>query len=266
MSFLAGVLASGYHPLMEQDSQAQFDAIVVGAGFAGLYMLQRFREMGLSTRIIERAGGVGGTWYWNRYPGARCDIESMIYSYSWSSELEQEWHWTERYATQPEILSYIEHVADRFDLRRDIQFDTSVVAATFDESTDRWAVTTDRGDSYSASFFVMATGCLSIPRMPDIPGIDRFAGEAYHTALWPAPPDRLRRQAGGRPRRRILGRPGDPRDCEGCRARDRVPADAAVQRRGLQPARSIRRSSATSRPATRRSGSSAGTRAAAMPC
>ena len=151
-------------------------------------MLHRLRELGFTVRAIEAAGDVGGTWYWNRYPGARCDIESMTYSYSFSDELQQEWTWSERYAAQPEILRYLSHVADRFDLRREIQFDTRVASAVFDEASDRWEVTTDRDDVLSAQFVIMATGCLSVPRMPDIPGIDRFAGDSYHTGLWPHDP------------------------------------------------------------------------------
>jgi cyclohexanone monooxygenase len=161
------------------------DAIIVGAGISGLYLLHRLRALGLSVLVIDQATGVGGTWFWNRYPGARCDIESMTYSYSWSHELEQEWTWTERYAGQPEILRYLEHVADRFDLRRDIVLGTRVVKATFDEAGDRWLVVTDEGDRLSAAFLIMATGCLSVPRIPDIQGIERFAGEMHHTGVWP---------------------------------------------------------------------------------
>src|SRR5881397_4086423 len=138
-----------------------FDAVIVGAGFAGLYMLHRLRGLGLSARVYEAGRGVGGTWFWNRYPGARCDVESMDYSYSFSDELQQEWRWTERYSSQPEILRYINHVADRFDLRRDITLETRVTAAHFDEATDRWTVRTDRGHEVSARFCIMATGCLS---------------------------------------------------------------------------------------------------------
>src|SRR5712691_7227540 len=122
------------------------DVVVVGAGFAGLYMLHRLRGLGFVTTVIESADDVGGTWYWNRYPGARCDIESIDYSYSFDPELQTEWQWSERYATQPEILRYLNHVADRFDLRRDIQFETRLTAASFDESTNRWTIQTDRGD------------------------------------------------------------------------------------------------------------------------
>ena len=136
-------------------------------------------------RCFEAAGGVGGTWWWNRYPGARCDIESFDYSYSFSPELEQEWEWTERYATQPEILRYADHVADRFDLRRDIQFDTRVTDAVWDDIAGRWRVTTDRGDRATAQFLVMATGCLSAPKLPEMPASTRSAGRRTHTAQWP---------------------------------------------------------------------------------
>jgi cyclohexanone monooxygenase len=161
------------------------DAVIVGAGFSGLYMLYRLRGMGLSGLVLERGGGVGGTWYWNRYPGARCDIESMDYSYSFSHELEQEWEWTERYPTQPEILRYLEHVANRFDLRRDIRFHTRVTAAHYDEDTNRWEVTTEDGERLSARYCVMATGNLSSVKRPDFPGLDSFEGEWHHTAEWP---------------------------------------------------------------------------------
>lgn len=166
-------------------SANQVDAVIVGAGFAGLYMLHKLREQGLAAKIFEAGHDVGGTWYWNRYPGARCDVESMEYSYSFSEELEQEWNWTERYATQPEILKYINHVADRFDLRRDIQFDTRVTAATYDEQTNLWAVDLDDGARIIARFVVMATGCLSSPNLPVITGMEDFKGPTYQTGLWP---------------------------------------------------------------------------------
>ena len=162
-----------------------FDVAVIGAGFAGLHMLHRLRAMGYSARVIEAAADVGGVWYWNRYPGARCDVESLQYSYSFSSELEQQWVWTEKYAAQPEILRYIQHVAERFDLRRDITFNTRVLAATFDEDTGRWDLRTDTGQHLSARFCIMATGALSIARLPDIPGMARFAGKILHTGAWP---------------------------------------------------------------------------------
>ena len=161
------------------------DAVIVGAGFAGLYMLHRLRGLGFSARVFEAGAGVGGTWYWNRYPGARCDVESMDYSYSFSPELEQEWEWTERYASQPEILKYANHVADRFDLRRDIQFETRVTSAIFDEAARRWTVRTDRGDEVSAAFCIMATGCLSDLQVPPFPGLESFKGKRYHTGSWP---------------------------------------------------------------------------------
>jgi cyclohexanone monooxygenase len=163
----------------------QIDAIIVGAGFAGLYALHRLRGLGFSVRVFEAGDGVGGTWYWNRYPGARCDVESMDYSYSFSDELQQEWRWTERYASQPEILSYINHVADRFDLRRDIQLSTRVTRAVYDEAASRWTLETGRGDRVSARFCIMATGCLSDAQVPDISGRETFAGRWYHTGHWP---------------------------------------------------------------------------------
>ena len=161
------------------------DAVIVGAGFAGLYMLHRLRGLGLSARVFEAGKGVGGTWYWNRYPGARCDVESMDYSYSFSHELQQEWRWAERYASQPEILTYINHVADRFDLRRDITVETRVTAATFDHATSRWSIRTDRGEEVSAQFCIMATGCLSTAQVPKYPGLESFRGKWYHTGNWP---------------------------------------------------------------------------------
>ena len=159
--------------------------VIVGAGFAGLYMLQKLRTAGLRCVVIEAGDDVGGTWYWNRYPGARCDVESVHYSYSFSAELDQEWTWTERYAGQPEILRYLQHVADRFDLRRDIQFSTRVASAAFDEGTLRWDVTTKTGDTYNARFCIMATGCLSTINRPDIAGCADFQGPIYHTGNWP---------------------------------------------------------------------------------
>jgi cyclohexanone monooxygenase len=164
------------------------DAVIVGAGFAGLYMLHRLRGLGLSARVYEQAGDVGGTWYWNRYPGARCDVESMQYSYSFSEELQQEWEWSERYAPQPEILKYANHVADRFDLRRDIQLNTRVAAARFDDAANRWSVTTADGKQVSATYLILATGCLSNARVPDFPGLPDFKGKTYHTGHWPHQP------------------------------------------------------------------------------
>jgi cation diffusion facilitator CzcD-associated flavoprotein CzcO/acetyl esterase/lipase len=163
----------------------ELDAIVVGAGFAGLYALHRLRSLGLSVRVLEQGEAIGGTWYWNRYPGARCDIESMDYSYSFSDELEQEWEWTERYPTQPEILRYLNHVADRFDLRPDIQLSTRVVRARYVDELGKWEVTTEDGTRYSATYCVMASGCLSSLHRPAIDGLDDFEGDWYHTARWP---------------------------------------------------------------------------------
>jgi cyclohexanone monooxygenase len=165
-----------------------YDVVVVGAGFAGMYMLHRLRGLGMTARVFEQGSGVGGTWYWNRYPGARCDVESMQYSYSFSDELQQQWDWSERYAPQPEILKYANHVADRFDLRRDIQFDTRVERAEFDERSNIWKVATSDGKTVTAKFVVLATGCLSNARMPDIKGLDRFKGKIYHTGHWPHEP------------------------------------------------------------------------------
>ena len=170
------------------DAGTNFDVIVVGAGFAGLYLLHRLRQMGLSVRVYEAGDGVGGTWYWNRYPGARCDAESLAYSYSFSRELENEWHWSERYATQPEILRYAEHVAERFDLNRDIRFECRVTSATFADHSGRWTVQTNRGDRATAQFCIMATGCLSAPQNLQIPGLADFAGNLYYASKWPHQP------------------------------------------------------------------------------
>ncbi|GAA3062645.1 NAD(P)/FAD-dependent oxidoreductase [Pseudonocardia yunnanensis] len=159
------------------------DVVVVGAGLAGLYQMHRLRRLGLSYRVFEAGSGIGGTWFWNRYPGARCDVESLQYSYSFSEELEQEWKWTERYPTQPEILRYIEHVAQRYDLHRDVELDTRVTSAVWDG--ERWAITTDRPETVSARYVIYATGCLSQPREIDIPGLDNFRGNVWSTARWP---------------------------------------------------------------------------------
>ncbi|MDF1731863.1 MAG: NAD(P)/FAD-dependent oxidoreductase [Minwuia sp.] len=161
------------------------DVIVVGAGFAGMYLLHRLRGLGFRVQVMEAGSDVGGTWYWNRYPGARCDVESMQYSYQFDDDLQQEWEWSERYATQPEIIRYARHVADRFDLRRDIRFNCRVAAAHLDETQDVWRVTTEAGDTLTTRWFVMATGCLSSANMPDIPGVESFRGEIFHTGQWP---------------------------------------------------------------------------------
>lgn len=163
----------------------EHDLIIVGAGFAGMYTMIHAVRAGLDVLGIEAGDDVGGTWYWNRYPGARCDVESIDYSYSFDEDLLREWQWSERYAAQPEILRYLEHVADRFDLRRDIRFDTRVASAVYDDGDGLWTVTTDTGERYAARYCVMATGNLSTVKRPDIPGLDDFAGEWIHTAEWP---------------------------------------------------------------------------------
>ena len=167
------------------NASGKYDAVIVGAGISGLYMLYRMRQLGLSTRVIEAASDLGGTWFWNRYPGARCDTDTMEYSYSFDEDLQQEWEWPERYPTQPEILKYLNHVADRFELRPHISFDTRVEAAVYDEASRRWRLSTDGGAAYSAQFLIMATGCLSAPNIPDIAGMESFRGPIYHTARWP---------------------------------------------------------------------------------
>jgi cation diffusion facilitator CzcD-associated flavoprotein CzcO len=174
-------------PLADKTHQTSksLDAIVVGAGFSGLYMLHRLRAMGLSSRVYEAADGVGGTWYWNRYPGARCDSESYYYSYSFSDEIQQEWKWTCRYPDQPEILTYLNYVADKLDLRRDIQFNTRVTACTYNQQTRRWDIETNDGGRISAKFLISAVGCLSAAQVPEIPGRESFGGKWYHTGHWP---------------------------------------------------------------------------------
>lgn len=170
---------------MATDSTTDVDAVIVGAGFSGLYMLHRLRELGLSATVYEKAPEVGGTWYWNRYPGARCDSESHIYCYSFREELYRDWEWSERYPEQDEILSYLQHVADRLELRRDITFETEVESAVYDEESATWTVTTASGDRTSCRFFITAVGCLSEPFVPDIDGLESFQGEWFHTARWP---------------------------------------------------------------------------------
>ena len=167
-------------------AEKELDVLIIGAGFAGMYMLHRARDlMGLKAQVFEAGEGVGGTWYWNRYPGARCDSESYYYSYSFSKELEQEWNWSSRYPGQPEILSYLQHVADRFELRPNIDFNTRVDALTFDEANDVWLVRTDTGDAVSARYVVSCVGCLSTRNIPNFKGIETFQGDWYHTGAWP---------------------------------------------------------------------------------
>ena len=161
------------------------DVAIVGGGLAGLYAIHRLRKMGLKIRAYEAGSGIGGTWFWNRYPGARCDVESLEYSYSFDEQLQQDWKWPERYGTQPEILKYINHVADRFDLRRDVQLNTRIKSARFDGKTNEWTLKTEAGEEIRARYVVMAAGNLSTPRVPDFKGIHDFKGKWYHTGLWP---------------------------------------------------------------------------------
>ncbi|SDJ16873.1 flavin-containing monooxygenase [Salimicrobium halophilum] len=161
------------------------DAVVVGAGFSGLYMLYRLREAGMTTRAFEAADGVGGVWYWNRYPGARCDSESIYYNYTFSKELFEEWSWSSRYPEQPEILDYLNHMADKFELKPHITFNTKVMKASFHEDEDRWYVDTESGEQVRCKYFITGVGCISAANVPDIPGLDRFEGEWYHTGHWP---------------------------------------------------------------------------------
>ena len=172
----------------ETEATGTLDTVVVGAGFAGLYMIHRLRGLGHQVLAFEAGDDVGGTWYWNRYPGARCDAESLAYSYSFSPELEQEWQWTERYATQPEILRYAQHVAERFDLRRHIRFERRVTRVHYQEADGLWLLQTDAGDQVRARFCILATGCLSVPQVPDIEGLEQFSGERLQASLWPHRP------------------------------------------------------------------------------
>jgi cyclohexanone monooxygenase len=174
---------------VQQNAPSSFDVIVVGAGFGGLAALHRFRDdLGYQVRVFEAAGGPGGVWWWNRYPGARCDVESLQYCFAFSDEVLQEWSWTERFATQPEILSYVEYVVDRLDMARDISFNTRVTSASFGEDSSLWSITTGQGESYTARFVIMASGPLSTPHIPPFPGREAFKGEAYHTGVWPHHP------------------------------------------------------------------------------
>ena len=170
---------------MDTTMSKTLDAVIVGAGFAGMYTLRRMRQAGFEAQVFEAGDNVGGTWYWNRYPGARCDVESMEYSYSFDEALQQSWQWSERYATQPEILSYANHVAELFDLRRDICFNTRVIGVQYDESKNNWHVTTDQGNLVTARFCIMATGCLSSVNQPEFEGLEDFNGPTYHTGRWP---------------------------------------------------------------------------------
>ena len=161
------------------------DVVVVGAGFSGLYLLYRLRKAGFSTRVFERGGDVGGTWYWNRYPGARCDVESLQYSYSFDEQLQQDWHWPEKFSAQPDILAYANHVADRFNLKKDIEFNVEVKASRFDENLKTWKITTNTGEEIDAQYFIMATGCISTTQIPNIKGLSDYVGNTFHTGDWP---------------------------------------------------------------------------------
>jgi cation diffusion facilitator CzcD-associated flavoprotein CzcO len=184
-------MAASSQPQPQADGTApdlDYDAIIIGAGMSGLYQLYRLRELGMRVRVLEAGTGVGGTWYWNRYPGARFDSESYSYSYSFSPELLQEWNWNEHFAPQPETLRYLNHVADTFDLRRDIQFRTRVNAAHYSDDTRSWQVTSEDGGQWRTRFLITAIGPLSAPTMPRIEGVDTFKGESFHTARWPHEP------------------------------------------------------------------------------
>ncbi len=182
---------------MTEELANKFDAIVVGAGFAGLYMTHKFKSQGLSVKTFEAGEGVGGTWYWNRYPGARCDVESWEYSFGFSNELEQEWTWSERYSPQPEILKYLNHVAKKFNLLGHISFNTKVVSSEYDEQHAAWEVTTNSRENYKAKYLVMATGCLSSTNIPDFRGLDDFSGKTFHTGNWPHQPVSFKGQTVG---------------------------------------------------------------------
>ena len=218
----------------------QPDVLVVGAGFAGMYAVHRFRELGLSVKALEAGSDVGGTWYWNRYPGARCDVPSLEYSYGFSRELEQEWDWPEVFSAQEDILRYANHVADKFDLRRDMQFNTRIANIEWQDDTRRWRLTSEAGETFEAPFCVMATGCLSVPVEPKIPGAERFRGEVYHTGRWPHEPVDLAWQTRWRHRHRFVRRTDDSRTRAPVRTSHGVPAHAGVHGPGKPQAHARR--------------------------
>ena len=221
---------------MTQAGSDDLDAIVIGAGVGGVYAVYKLRQLGLRARALEKGADVGGTWYWNRYPGCRCDVESLEYSFSFSPELDQEWKWPERYGNQDEILTYVRHVADRFDVRKDIQFGTVVTSAVFDEAANRWTVKTDKGETIAAPYVIMATGNLSTPRRPDIKGIDGFSGKTYHTRPVAASRCRLHRPSGGRDRHRLVRRAVDPAHRQAGAPALRVPAHGQLLAAGAERA------------------------------
>ena len=215
-----------------------FDAVVIGAGFSGMYMLKSLRDkLGLKVRVYEAGETVGGTWYWNRYPGARCDSDSYIYCFTWDKQLLQEWEWSERYPEQPEILRYLEHVAKRHDLKRDMQFNTRVTGAEFDEKTNLWTVHTDKGEDVTARYLIAAVGSLSHTNMPNVQGPGEVQGQVVPHQPLPSHRRRLHRQARGRGRHRRHRGAGHSRDCAAGQATHRVPAHrqllcAGAQRQG----------------------------------
>ena len=211
------------------------DVVVVGAGFSGMYQLHKLRELGLNVQVFEAGSDVGGTWYWNRYPGARVDIESMAYSFSFSDELQQEWEWSEKYSPQPELLKYAQHIADRFDLKSDIAFDTRVESAHFDEDTNEWLVTTECGRRVRAQHLVMATGVLSASKTPDISGRDNYRGETLSNGSLAKRGCRLYRETGRGYRHWLVGRSGDSVNCRGGRRRRRLSAHGDLHNTCAQP-------------------------------
>ena len=219
--------------------KTDFDAVIIGAGFSGMYMLHSLRDkLDLNVTVFEAGDGVGGTWYWNRYPGARCDSDSYIYCYTFDKNLLQEWNWSERYPEQDEILRYLEHCAERFDLKPDIQFGKRVVEVIFDDNTELWTVRTDKGDVVRARFVITAVGALSTANMPPIKGLSSFAGKCYHTSQWPHDGG-LHRQACRRHRHRCHRGAGDPGDRAAGQAPHGLPAHADLLRACAQrPCRS----------------------------
>ncbi len=206
---------------------------MIGAGFSGMHILKSLRDkLGLRVRVYEAGETVGGTWYWNCYPGVRCDSDSYIYCFTWDKQLLQEWEWSERYPEQPEILRYLEHVAKRHDLKRDIQFNTRVTGAEFNETTNQWTVLTDKGEEVTARYLIAAVGSLSHTNMPQFKGLEKFKGKWYHTSPLPSHGRRLHQQARGRGRHRRHGSAGHSRNCAAGQATHCVPAPRQLLRSG----------------------------------